>query len=121
MKDTLVSFKGKDKDGNEFAGEVTAILPTTTEEAVTKYGDEVCVSKINQSVIIDLQRVCRAFDGDIAKAQDAVDKFVPGISRGRTSDGTSLSAMAKKMKDLKEADPDKHAELMAMINAAAQS
>lgn len=113
-----ISYSGKNKkeDGTEyeFSGQVTFSMPETVEEAVTMWGEDVCLSKILASVTIDVQRVCRAAE-EAEKAQEAVSKYVPGVSRRGSGGGSSVTAIAKKLKEL---DPEKLKELLEMAGVA---
>lgn len=124
MKATPIKYSGKtkaDKEGNgggiEFSGEVSANLPETTQEAVDKWGEAVCLSKINSAVTIDYQRVCRSSEGDDVTAQTAVDSFVPGVSTGRTAGGFSKKAMMEKLMSM---TPEDREALLASLPSVAE-
>lgn len=89
-----------------FDGVVMANLPETLEEAKLKYGEAICLSKVIQAVKIDMQRICRVYEGDNDKAQAAIDQFVPGISRERAEGGMSMKAVKEKLKGLTPAELD---------------
>ena len=131
MKEIILKYSGKtdqvvnketgavESESVAFSGEVVALLPTLVEEAKEKYGEEVTLSKIIQAVKIDMQRICRAFEGDDEKAQAAINSFIPGVSRERSSDGTSVSAASKAIKELpKEKQDEIFAKIAEMIAAA---
>lgn len=95
----------------KFSGEVTFNMPDSLEEASQMWGEEVTLNKAQQAVIIDVQRICRAAEGDIEKAQENVNKFVPGVTR-RDSGGPSMAS-------IKEALKGKSKEEIAALFAAA--
>lgn len=106
MINTTIKYSGKNKDKEDFSGEVVSQMPETINEAVDKWGDKVCLSKILQSVTINIQSICRAAEGDDAKAQAAVDTFVPGITQTRTASGVSMKVLKEKLGDLSKEDLD---------------
>ena len=116
MKETLIKYSGKSKEGEEFSGEVTANLPENLDEAKQVYGEEVSLSKITQAVTIDIQRICRVHGDDEAKAQETVNSFVPGVTRARTVSGVSMKTLKEKLRGL---DADTLAALIAEVEAKA--
>ena len=103
MKSEAIKYSGG-KDDNAFSGEVMANLPENLEEAKSAWGEEVCLSKIIQAITIDIQRICRSSKGDDAKAQAAIDEFVPGVTRARSAGGPSLKVLKEKLGHLDPAD-----------------
>lgn len=120
MKETLIKYSGKTKEGEEFSGEVTANLPESTQEASQQYGEEVTLSKIVQAVTIDIQRISRASGNDEAAAQASVNSFVPGVARARAAGGVSMKTLKEKLKGLNASDLEVLiAEVKAKAAAAA--
>ena len=112
------SKRAKD-DAEAFSGQFTMEIPETLEEAKTMWGGEdVVLSKVIQSVIIDGQGIARRVGeaGDPQKVQEAINAWTPGIAANRSS-GTSNAALMKQLKALKQSDPGKHAEVMEMLKA----
>lgn len=118
MIDTSISYSGKGKDEEtkeeySFEGSVTYALPTTVEEAIKAYGEEVVLSKVISAVTIDVQRVCRTAE-DPDKAQAAVTSYMPGISKTRATGGISQKALKEKLMALPEGDRKEVLELLGI-------
>lgn len=93
------------KAAEKFAGEVVFNMPDSVEEAVQMWGAEVVLNKAQQAVIIDIQRIARSAEGDIEKAQENVNKFVPGVTR-RDTGGPSMKALMEALKALPKEQRD---------------
>jgi len=112
MKPREIHYKKTDKDtGEVIEGSVTFNEPESVEEAISMWGEDVCLSNLMASVVISVQRIARAADSPEA-AQEAVSKFVPGVSR-RTG-GPTKSALLKELKGINESEL---AALIDMIRA----
>lgn len=122
-----ISFSKKETaDNPEISGTFTAEFPDSLEEAVTMWGGEaVVLSKLTQSVRIDMQGVARrvlsAKDGTAEKVQEIINKYVPGLAANRSSDGMSNAAMAKALKALAQDDPERYKEIMGDLQTAPEA
>ena len=114
-KDQEVSYSGKDEDGTKFSGSVTLRVPEDLEEAKLMWGEDVVLSKAVASIVIDAQRVCRTYGNDAEAAQSAINSWTPGVSRTRGT-GVSMKALLEKMKVMKDSDPVKFQEFLALIS-----
>ena len=122
-KNISYSKRGND-DGPAVSGTFTAEFPESLEEAITMWGgDAVVLSKVVQSVTIDMQGVARrvlsAKDGSVEKVQETINKYVPGLATNRSSDGMSNAAMAKALKALAQEDPERYKEIMGDLQTPA--
>ncbi len=113
-KEVTINYSKKDKETQEeISGAVTFPMPETVDEAVQMWGEEVCLGKLSQSVVINVQSVARAAENTEA-AQESVNKFTPGVTRTRASGGFSQKAMLEAMKGLPKE------ELAAIMAQAAE-
>lgn len=90
--------KRDEQTGESISGTAVMNMPETIEEAVQMWGEDVCLSKLLSAVVINAQAICRAADSPEA-AQEAINSFVPGVSRQRAG-GPSQKAIVNAIKNI---------------------
>lgn len=113
----------KVKSGREEGATTVTVnydLPTSTEAAVAKYGEETVLDLVNRALTLGVQALVRVQLGkeegtkDPAALQSLVDNWVPGV-RGPVTRQTPLERASSAISKL---DPSALAELLAKIKAA---
>ena len=109
-----ISYTKRLEDGNEYSGQVTYNMPEGVESKVQAWGESVVDSKVEQSVVIDVQAMCRRAK-DAEHAQELTDSYIPGVARVRATGGVSKKAISDKIKEMQRTDPEKLKALLAEL------
>jgi hypothetical protein len=93
-------------------------LPTSTSDAIAKYGEDTTLDLITRALTLGVQALVRVKMGkgttDQAELQAAVDSWVPGV-RGPVTRQTPLERATSALSKM---DPAALAELLAKVKAA---
>lgn len=130
MKPEIIKYKvgveevdEKDAEGKltgakkkvDILAEVSMNFPEDLDEMAQMWGGDTAYDKAKAQVVIDARRLCYEAS-TVEEAQEMVSQFTPGVSR-RATGGTSNKALMAQLSELRKANPEKYAEIEAMMKA----
>lgn len=131
MKPEIIKYKvgveevdEKDAEGKltgakkkvDILAEVSMNFPEDLDEMAQMWGGDTAYDKAKAQVVIDARRLCYEAS-TVEEAQEMVNQFTPGVSR-RATGGTSNKALMAQLSELRKVNPEKYAEIEAMMKAS---
>ena len=119
MNHVAINIK-ESKDPNSAAWNTTKEVPSTIDEAIEKYGADVCLQCTLKSVVIAVQNKVRPYfvkGMDETSMQQIVDNFKPGVTSRVAFVQDPEEALVGRLKNLSDEDRAKEIErLMAKFS-----